>query len=154
MKILISTCLKGIPCRYDGKSKDAKIIEKYPGIDFVCVCPEVMGGLSTPRNSSERSGDKVFDNQGNDVTKEFIDGANKALSIAVDNDCKVALLKAKSPSCGNGSIYDGTFSGQLIAGDGIFSSLLKENDINVFTEADLDDFEAYLQANDMHLRRT
>ena len=145
MKILISTCLTGVPCRYDGRSKDAKVIEKYPDIDFICVCPEVMGGLPTPRNCAEGLGNKVIDNQGNDVTKAFIEGANKALKVALDNHCQVALLKAKSPSCGNGLVYDGTFKGKLIAGDGIFASLLKENDISVFTEANLDEFEAYLQ---------
>ena len=136
MKILISRCLLGEPCRYDGKSipcEDAiKLKEKY---EFVPVCPEVLGGLKTPRCPAERVGDKVLTKEGKDVTKEYTHGAELALEIATENGCTIAVLKEKSPSCGCGEIYDGTFSKALTDGDGVTAGLLKKNGIKVIGES-------------------
>ena len=145
MNVLISACLLGVPCRYDGKSKDAGLQEKYPQLTLVKICPEVMGGLSTPRRPAEISSGRVVTIDGDDVTREFASGAQKALEVARANDCAVAILKARSPSCGSGLAYDGTFSGKLIAGDGILVALLKENGIAVFSEENLNEFEAFSQ---------
>ena len=119
-KILVSACLLGIPCRYDGKSmpneKVMALKEKYT---LIPVCPEIYGGLPTPRTPSERVGDLVLMKDGKDVTENYNRGADATLKIAEVNGAKIAILKAKSPSCGKGMIYDGTFSGTLTAGDGV-----------------------------------
>ena len=136
MKILISRCLLGEPCRYDGKSipcEDAiKLKEKY---ELIPVCPEVLGGLKTPRCPAERVGDKVLTKDGKDVTKEYTLGAELALEIATENGCTIAVLKEKSPSCGCGKIYDGTHSKMLKGGDGVTAELLKKNGIKVLGES-------------------
>ncbi len=136
MKILISRCLLGEPCRYDGKScpfLDAvKLKEKY---ELVPVCPEVLGGLKTPRDPAERVGGKVLTKAGKDVTKEYMLGAERALEIAKENDCTIAILKEKSPSCGCGKIYDGTHTKTLTNGDGVTAELLKKNGIKVIGES-------------------
>ena len=97
-----------------------------------------MGGLSTPRNPAEQKGDKVFDNHGNDVTDAFEKGAKECLELAKKYNCKQAVLKAKSPSCGSKKIYDGTFSKNLIDGNGVTAKLLQENGIQVYTENEFD----------------
>ena len=145
MNVLISACLLGVPCRYDGKSKDVGLKEKYPQLTLVKVCPEVMGGLDTPRRPAEISSGRVVTIDGDDVTREFANGAQKALEVARANDCAVAILKARSPSCGSGLAYDGTFSGKLVNGDGVLAELLKRNGIAVFSEENLDKFEAFLK---------
>ena len=144
MKVLVSACLNGVCCRYDGSSADINLGDKYPQIEFVPVCPEVMAGLTIPRNSVEITNGRIVDNTGTDLTKAFTEGANKALAVALKHQCHVALLKSKSPSCGQGLRYDGTFSGNLVARDGIFAALLKEHNIKVFTENELAEFEAYV----------
>lgn len=110
-KLLISECLCGVSCRYDGKDN---LIEQLPLLkdtfDLVSVCPEVLGGLSTPRDPAERQGKRVCTANGTDVTTEFHKGAQIALHIAIQQGCKQALMKAKSPSCAYKRIYDGTFS--------------------------------------------
>ena len=132
---MISHCLLGEPCRFDGRSKPMNNIdslrEKY---NLIPVCPEVMGGLPTPRNASERLRDKVIDTAGNDVTEHFTKGAILCLEIAKANGVRMAILKANSPSCGSGKIYDGTFSGNLVDGNGITTELLISNGIAVHTE--------------------
>ena len=139
--VLISACLFGEKCRYDGKDN---LIEKLDEIKKICnpipVCPEVLGGLETPRNPSEIVGGKVISNVGKDVTDEYTKGAKIALETALENDCKIALMKAKSPSCGSGKIYDGSFSRTLADGDGITARLLKENGIKVFNETEIYEF--------------
>ena len=105
--------------------------EKY---EIVPICPEVLGGLPTPRIPSEIINNKVINQEGTDVTLEYITGANKALQILKDNNIKIAILKAKSPSCGKGEIYDGTFSHTIIEGNGITAKLFLENDILVLNE--------------------
>ena len=137
MKI-ISACLIGIPCRWDALSKQQdKIIEIFKQGELIPLCPEQLGGLATPREPSEIVGDRVLSKNGKDVTDEFYRGAKIILGIAKELNCTQAILKAKSPSCGCGKIYDGTFSGKLINGDGITAKLLKENGIEVITEEDI-----------------
>lgn len=133
-KLLISACLCGKNTKYNGKNNkiDISLLEnKY---DLVLICPEVMGGLSTPRNPSEIKGNKVYSNQGLDVTENFNLGAKLSLAIALNNNIKYALLKEGSPSCGVNRVYDGTFSGNKINGIGITTKLLKENGIIVYSE--------------------
>lgn len=138
-KILVSACLLGIPCRYDGKSmpneKVMALKEKYT---LIPVCPEIYGGLPTPRTPSERVGDLVLMKDGKDVTENYNRGADATLKIAELNGAKIAILKAKSPSCGKGMIYDGTFSGTLTAGDGVTVEKLTRVGIAVLTENEID----------------
>lgn len=138
-KILVSACLLGIPCRYDGKSmpneKVMALKEKYT---LIPVCPEIYGGLPTPRTPSERVGDLVLMKDGKDVTENYNRGADATLKIAELNGAKIAILKAKSPSCGKGMIYDGTFSGALTAGDGVTVEKLTRVGIAVLTENEID----------------
>lgn len=133
-------CLLGEPCRYDGKSVplDGTIIEKLKEkYTLVTVCPEQEGGLPTPRIPAERMGKNVVRRDGVDVTAEYRKGAEVALSLCRRFDISIALMKAKSPSCGAGRIYDGTFSGTLTDGDGVTVSLLSGNGIKIFTENDV-----------------
>lgn len=133
--ILVSACLLGERCRYDGKSKPCdeviKLNEKY---NLIPVCPEVLGGLETPRTPCEIQNDRVISADGIDRTREYINGAEIALKIAKQNNCKSAILKSKSPSCGKGKIYDGTFSGTLTDGNGITAQLLSDYGIKVYNE--------------------
>lgn len=135
MNILVSACLLGVACRYDGKSKPvecvAKLLSKH---NLIPVCPEQLGGLSTPRVPSERKGDRVINSEKKDVTFEYKKGAEEALRLAKIFNCSLAILKAKSPSCGCGQIYDGNFSKTLIDGNGITTDLFLKNGIRVFTE--------------------
>ena len=138
--LLISMCLLGEPCRYDGKSVplDGTIIEKLKEkYTIVPVCPEQEGGLPTPRIPAERKGEKVVRRDDVDVTAEYRKGAEVALSLCRRFGISIALMKAKSPSCGAGRIYDGTFSGTLTDGDGVTVSLLSGNGIKIFTENDI-----------------
>lgn len=137
-KILVSACLLGIDCKYSGGNNlNEKVLEYIKDYEVIPVCPEIMGGLSTPRPPSERIGDKVLNNQGIDVTNEYTKGANETLKLAKLFNVKKALLKAKSPSCGKGQIYDGTFKGVLVTGNGVTVELLESNGIEVITEQDL-----------------
>ena len=141
---LVSSCLAGVNCRYDGRNNENKVIaELVRQGQAVLVCPEQLGGLPTPRTSCEIVMDemwnkKVISKDEQDFTKEFIEGAEKTLAIAKIIGVKKAILKAKSPSCGCGLIYDGTFSGKLIKGNGLTVELLTKNGIEVYTEDDLD----------------
>ena len=134
--LLVSACLLGTPCRYDGRSKaDARIqalAEKY---ELVPVCPEELGGLPTPREPSERQGERIVMRSGRDVTAEYRRGAEAALALCLQNGCKAAVLKEKSPSCGCGQVYDGTFSRRLIEGDGVTAELLKAHGVAVYGES-------------------
>ena len=137
-KILVSACLLGIDCKYSGGNNlNEKVIEYIKDYEVIPVCPEIMGGLSTPRPPSERIGDKVLNNQGTDVTNEYTKGALETLKLAKLFNVKKALLKAKSPSCGKGKIYDGTFTSTLIEGNGVTVDLLESNGIEVISEQDL-----------------
>lgn len=138
-KILVSACFLKEGYKYNGganlNNKIQKLAEKY---EFVLICPEVQGGLSTPRKPSEVIGNKVVNNIGEDVTTNFVAGANMALELAKKHNCKKAILKGRSPSCGKGMIYDGTFSGNLIEGNGVAAKLLIDNGIEVYTEDEID----------------
>ena len=137
MKLLVSACLLGINCKYNGNNnKNNKILELLKDHDLIPVCPEVLGGLPTPRVPSEIQNDKVITKDGRDVTNEYEKGAKETLKIAKLYDCKIAILKEKSPSCGCGKIYDGTFSKTLVDGDGMTARLLKENNIKITGESD------------------
>lgn len=141
---LVSSCLVGIDCRYDGGSNTNKaIVELVKQGKAFPMCPEQLAGLSTPRTCCEIVGyhsddRKVMSKDGRDVTKEFTEGAEKTLSIAKVMGIEAAILKSKSPSCGCGLIYDGTFSGTTIKGNGLAAELLIKNGIEVFTELDFD----------------
>lgn len=137
-KLLVSACLLGVCCRYDGKSKlqpgMEALAEKFA---LIPVCPEQLGGMPTPRIPSERVGDRVMNREGADVTHHFVKGAEEALRIGRLLHCDGALLKERSPSCGSGTIYDGSFSGGLKPGDGVFAELLKAHGIQVYGEGDI-----------------
>jgi len=133
-KILVSACLLGTNCKYSGGNNySEEVMEFLKDYEIIPICPEQLGGLPTPRPASEIIRDKVMNNEGTDVTSNYQKGAEETLKIAQLLGIKKALLKAKSPSCGNGKIYDGTFSGILTTGDGITTKLLKENNIEVIT---------------------
>ena len=141
MKILISACLLGACCRYDGASKAhpevAALAERHT---LVPVCPEQLGGLATPRPPAERRGDRVVTKDGADVTEAYRRGAEEALRLCRLLGCEAAVLKERSPSCGRGEIYDGTHSGTLTAGDGVTAALLAANGIPVYGESQIEDF--------------
>ncbi len=137
-KILCSACLLGVRCRYDRKSKEnEKVMALAKTETLIPVCPEQLGGLQIPREPSEQKGKKVVTKSGKDVTENFKAGARETLRIAKLLNIKEAILKQKSPSCGCGKIYDGTFSGTLINGDGVTTELLRKNGIKVVSEEDL-----------------
>lgn len=136
MNILISACLMGINCRYNGKSEIIKKLEELKEkYNLVPICPEIYGGLKTPRNPAERVNDKVLTNNGEDVTYNYAKGAEEILKLAKFYDCKYAILKERSPSCGFGRIYDGTFSKTTIDGNGVTADLLSKNGVKIIGES-------------------
>ena len=138
-KMLVSACLLGVSCRYDGKSKgDDRVKALMDKYDLIPICPEIMGGMPTPRVPSEIKNGRVYGEDGNDVTEYFKKGAEEVLSLAKLYGCKRALLKENSPSCGFGKVYDGSFSKKLVEGNGIASDLLYENSIEIFGEESID----------------
>ena len=131
-KILVSACLLGLNCRYDGKNNYSEEIDEFlKDYDVIPICPEIMGGLPTPRCPSEKIGDKVITKEGIDVTEQYVKGANECLFLAKKYNVKKALLKLRSPSCGYGQIYDGTFSHTLVNGNGITAEVLESNGIEI-----------------------
>lgn len=133
-KILISACLIGINCKYNGgNNENSKLVELMKEKDLVPICPEQLGGLKTPRVSAEREQEKVITKEGVDVTKEYQKGAEEVLKLAKKLNIKKAILKSRSPSCGIDEIYDGTFSHTLIKRDGVAAELLKKNGIEVIS---------------------
>ena len=140
MTLLISACLLGCSCRYDGRSKPLPTLDALfaAGHTLIPFCPEIFGGLPTPRPPAERKGESVINTEGQDVTDAYVRGAAQALELVRLFRCDAALLKARSPSCGRDTIYDGTFSGTTIPGHGVTAALLLEHDIPVFTEAELE----------------
>lgn len=138
MKILVSACLLGISCRYCGTAclNDAVIglVEKH---DIIPVCPEQLAGLPTPREANEILNGRVVEKSGKDNTEAFIKGAKEVLQIAKRLNCRYAILKQCSPSCGSSIIYDGTFSGKKIKGRGITAELLFKNGIKVVGEEEI-----------------
>ncbi len=139
MKLLVSACLLGACCRYDGASREhplAKTLaERYP---LIPVCPEQLGGLPTPRPPAERRGERVVTQSGDDVTERYRRGAEETLRLCRMLDCEAAVLKERSPSCGAGTVYDGTFSGVLASGDGVTAALLRDGGIPVYGESQIE----------------
>ena len=136
--LLISACLLGVRCRYDGGSKPQPGVEALAGrYRLIPVCPEQLGGLPTPRAPSERQGGKVISREGRDVTAEYRRGAEEALGLLDFFHAEGAVLKERSPSCGKGAIYDGSFSGVLTEGDGVFAQRLRERGVPVYGETDI-----------------
>jgi uncharacterized protein YbbK (DUF523 family) len=146
--ILVSACLVGINCKYDGNNnKNEEVIEYLKDKQFIIICPEQLGGMSTPREPSEivrLDGEAVIKGQTNvisnkrlDVTRKFKKGAQESLKIAQIYNCKEAILKEGSPSCGSNYIYNGTFSGKKIDGVGVTTALLRNNGIKVMSEKEL-----------------
>lgn len=147
-KILVSACLLGINCNYKGSNRlNQKVLAFIKDKNFIPICPEIYGGFATPRSDAEILGGqgekvlagkaKVVESDGNDVSEKFIAGAQAVLKIAQLVGAKSAILKAKSPSCGCGQTYDGTFSKTLVNGNGVLTTLLLENGIKVITEENL-----------------
>lgn len=137
MKI-VSACLAGINCNWQGKAKPCQeVIDLVKVGEAMPVCPEQLGGLTTPRDQAEQRGNRVVTVTGKDVTDNFWRGAEEGLKLAQLLGCRKAILKARSPSCGVGKIYDGTFTNKLASGYGVFAKLLKENGIEVVSEEKL-----------------
>lgn len=135
--LLISACLLGVECKYSGGSNamPEETIEKLrTRYRLIPVCPETAGGLPTPRDPSERLGERVVSCRGADVTAQFKKGAEAALTLARRYGCTTALMKEHSPSCGSGLIYDGSFLGKLVKGDGCAAELLKAAGVSVVGE--------------------
>lgn len=141
MNILVSSCLLGTDCKYNGENNFNKKVSCLSDRHTVIpVCPEKLGGLLTPRSPAEIKNNRVITKDGKDVTDAFFKGAEIVLETAKKYDCKIAVLKANSPSCGHGKIYDGNFCKNLISGDGICAKMLIDNGIKVLTEDDDLDF--------------
>lgn len=137
--ILISACLAGVPCRYNAQSKYNKNIELLKQkFNLILVCPEQLGGLSTPRAASEIKNLKVITTLGHDVTRQFLIGAKKTYKIAQKYKCKFAIFKSNSPSCSSRLIYDGSFSGKLVQGRGITAEYFINKGFLVYDESDIE----------------
>ena len=138
MKIAVSACLLGENCKYNGGNNYSKKVSEFiKGHEVIPVCPEVLGGLPTPRESSEIVNGVVRHKDGTSVDEEFRRGAELALKLVIDNDVELVILQSRSPSCGVNSIYDGSFSGTLIPGQGVFARLLTEKNIKVIDVSEL-----------------
>ena len=134
-RVIISACLLGLKVRYDGKSKENEdILSLINDFEFIPVCPEVFGGLPTPRVPSEIKDGKVINKDVIDVTSNYLRGAEETLRLCKIYNVDTVVFKSKSPSCGKGLIYDGTFSGNLVHGNGITTDYLLKNGIKVYSE--------------------
>ncbi|WP_320007578.1 DUF523 domain-containing protein [Maridesulfovibrio sp.] len=132
---IVSGCLAGLCCRYDGgDNADERVMRLVSEGKAIPVCPEQLGGLTTPRPPCEIVNGKVMSNEGEDVTDKFMHGAKEALKLAKLSGSRKAILKARSPSCGIGRIYDGSFNGKLIDGDGLFAAMLRTEGFELETE--------------------
>lgn len=146
MNILVSACLLGVECRYNGGGVLSSGIEKLmKAHHLIPVCPEIMGGLATPRTPAERRDGRVVTRSGEDVTEAYQKGAREVLRLCRLFGCEAAILKERSPSCGRGRIYDGTFSGRLTEGDGVCAELLGKNGIKVYGESQLAELLEYMK---------
>jgi len=150
-KVMVSQCLLGICCRYDGKSVPKEhVCREACARGWIPVCPEILGGLTTPRSPAERVDGRVMNRDGDDVTNAFDRGAHQALELAKLYGVKYAMLKEKSPSCGSGIVYDGTFSGSLTEGYGVTAELFEKNGIKVYGESQLDELINQLKWDEEH----
>ncbi|MBR6952084.1 MAG: DUF523 domain-containing protein [Oscillospiraceae bacterium] len=137
MKIMVSACLLGRKCKYSGGDNyDERLIEALRGHEVVPVCPEVAGGLSVPRAPCEIVDGVVRNDRGENVDEAFRKGAERCLKMAVEEEIDLAVLQPRSPSCGVGRVYDGTFSGRLTEGSGVFAALLEANGFRAVTPED------------------
>lgn len=144
MKILVSACLLGENCKYNGgNNKCEEILELGKKHKLIPICPECFGGLPIPRVPSEIKDGRVYSKTGEDLTEAFNDGAEKALYVAEESGCQLAILKERSPSCGFGEIYDGSFSGKTIRGNGITAQLLYDHGIVILGETKTDRIKDY-----------
>lgn len=135
--ILVSACVMGKNCRYDGKNcANQKVIDYLKDKEYQLICPEMMGHLPCPRKPSERVQERIINSEGIDVTEAFYEGARKTLELAIKLQPECIILQEKSPSCGLHKIYDGTFSGKLIQGQGLTAQLLSENGFHVLSSED------------------
>lgn len=142
--VLVSACLLGVNCRYNGKGELNEAVRALmKRAVLIPVCPEIMGGLATPRDPAERTEDKVMTIAGGDVTSAYQKGAKETLELARLYGCRSAILKERSPSCGSGRIYDGSHKRTLTDGDGVTAELLKKNGILVFGESNTEDLERF-----------
>ena len=136
--ILVSACLLGIGCRYDGKHKaNEEVLKLRERYNLIPICPEIFGGLPTPRAPSERIGDRVMMRDGRDVTENYERGAKEAYELCRIYDIRTAILKERSPSCGKGEIYDGSFTGALTERDGVTAEYLMKMGIRVIGESEI-----------------
>ena len=149
--IIVSACLAGVACRHDGTGRENELIQELAANRLAMpMCPEVLGGREIPRTPCEIQGGtgadviagraKVTDKNGKDVTKEIMEGVNTVLKAVERMNVTAVILKSKSPTCGCGSIYDGSFSGKLIAGDGVLAAALKQKGVKVYTEENCGEF--------------
>lgn len=148
MNVLVSACLLGVNCRYNGipvENAAVKELLDREGMTLIPVCPEQLGGLPTPRKPSERKDGSVVSSEGEDRTAAFTRGAEEALRIAKLYGCEAAVLKERSPSCGNKEIYDGSFTGTVVPGAGVTAELLRMNGVKVFGESELEEFSEYVR---------
>lgn len=139
MKIAVSACLVGKNTKYDGTNNYNKAVMEYlKDKEYILICPEVTGGLPTPRVPSERVNDKVINKENVDVTHNFVIGSSKTLEELKKQNIELVIVKSKSPSCGYKQIYDGTFTGTIIEGNGVFTELAVKNGLKILTEKDIE----------------
>ena len=147
-RILVSACLLGVYCRYNGERKQMDGIERLmERAELIPVCPEILGGLPTPRPAAERVGNRVMNREGADVTEAYRRGAEETLRLAELFGAKMALLKERSPSCGMGKIHDGSFLGRIVDGSGVTAELLAAHGISVYGESCIDELLKTLEEN-------
>ena len=148
IKVLISACLLGDNVKYSGGNnltpELVTLLEKY-NVKIVKICPECFAGLPIPRVPSEIREDKVYGKDGRDITEEFLDGEEKNYEVVERKQADFAILKERSPSCGSSYIYDGSFSGKVIQGQGLTARRLNKENIVIFSEENLEGIEKYLQ---------
>lgn len=146
MKILVSACLLGVSCRYDGGDNEIPQLAVIgQEAELVPFCPEIYGGLPTPREPSERSGERVVSKSGVDVSEQFTKGAREAARVAQMLGCEAAILKERSPSCGTHQVYDGTFSSVRIPGSGVTAERLRRDGMRLFSEEELEACRVWIQ---------
>jgi len=150
-RVIVSQCLLGVRCRYDGKCAVNEAVSREAlERGWIPVCPEILGGLTTPRAPAERQGERVVNREGADVTENYRRGAEETLRLAKLYGAEYAVLKERSPSCGCGEIYDGTFTGSKIPGNGVTAQLLREAGIEVYGESRIDALIDQLRWDDEH----
>lgn len=142
-KLMMSACLMGINCRYDGGNTRLSCLnELKEQFELIPVCPEALAGLPCPRHPLEILGDRVYNNRKEDMTEVFHHGADLAMKVWKEAGCPAVLLQSRSPSCGKGLIYDGSFTGRKIPGNGVFAQKLLDANAEVYSELELDKIKA------------